>query len=490
MRRLTDFSGIDPQRIAVRIGHEDFSYARLEDDIGRLSHWLVQQGLQPTQRIGIALSSDYWNWALHLASFRLGLAVFSSRYNEVAAVHKWLQFDLSVSDHAVSPLPDARQWRRLALESFLPLSQQWPDSLALAAVPDQELLCCRLTSTSGTTGKPKSVLWDHSQTMQRVAQVSAGLPQAEQTRLHSLQHIGTTGGFRYPLATWQAGGCVLLIGRGDPLEGAWTSLSHSTLVSMAPAILRMVAGRWPDVWPGREGRQVTLGGGRLPLALRDQTLERICSKISMAYGSTEAGSMATGDAGLIERHPGAVGFVRRQVQVQIVDAQDRPLPNGQSGIVRVASPYMVHAYMQGAEAGAGVFKDGWFYPGDEGVLEDDGFLAILGRMGDVLNLGGMKLSVADIETSLDGYAGVKDHCVLVLNMDKEDRLAVVVAHDGQVDKAQLQRWIRDRIPKKLAFTLVNMPVIPRNEMGKVARRELAEKIGRLFQRDVNAMKKS
>jgi len=157
--------------------------------------------------------------------------------------------------------------------------------------------------------------------------------------------------------------------------------------------------------------------------------------------------------------------------------------------VRVASPYMVHAYMQGAEAGAGVFKDGWFYPGDEGVLEDDGFIAILGRTGDVLNLGGMKLSVADIETSLDGYAGVKDHCVLVLNMDKEDRLAVVVAHDGTVDKVQLQRWIRERVPQKVSFTLVNMPAIPRNEMGKVARRELAEKIGRLFQRDVNAMKK-
>lgn len=488
MRRLTDFSGVDPQRAAVRIGNVDFSYARLDDDIARLSHWLVQQGLKSTQRIGIALSSDYWNWVLHLASLRLGLAVFSSRSAEIAAAHKWLQLDLSVSDQAVSPLSDARQWRRLALESFLPLAQQWPDSVALAAVPAEELLCGRLTTTSGTTGKPKSVQWDHSQAMQRVAQVSAGLPQGEKTLLHSLQHIGTTGGFRYPLATWQAGGCVLLNGRADTLEDAWTSLSQSTLVSMAPTILRLVAGRWPDVWPGREGRHVTLGGGRLPRDLRDLALERICSRISLAYGSTEAGSMATGDAGLIERHPGAVGFVRGAVQVQIVDAQDRPLPNGQSGIVRVASPYMVHAYMQGAEAGAGVFKDGWFYPGDEGVLEDDGFMAILGRMGDVLNLGGMKLSVADIENSLDGYAGIKDHCVLVLNMDKEDRLAVVVAHDGSIDKAQLQRWVRERVPKKLSFTLVSMPAIPRNDMGKVARRELAEKIGRLFQRDNKAMK--
>ena len=489
MRRLTDFSGIDPQRTAVRIGDEDLSYARFEDDIGRMSHWLVQQGLRTGQRIGLCHSTDYWNWVLHLASFRLGLAVFSCRPNEVLAVQRLLVLDAVVGDQT-SPADGAAYWRSLALSSMLPLAQQWPASQALAVVPGEETQCHRIIVTSGTTGKPKSVIWNHAQTMQRVSQVSAGLPQGSQTRLHSMQHIGTTGGFRYPLAAWQAGACVLLSGPNDNIDKVWISLSQSTLVSMAPSILRSVLGRWSGPWPGQAQRQVALGGGRLPQVLRNDALARMCSQISLAYGSTEAGSMATGDASLIDRHPGAVGFVRGAVKVQIVDAQDQPVPKGESGIVRVASPYMVQAYMQGAEAGAGVFKDGWFYPGDEGLLDDDGFLAILGRLGDVLNLGGVKVSVADIETSLDGYAGVKDHCVLVLNMDKEDRLAVVVAHDGSVDKAQLQRWVRERVPKKLSFTLVNMPAIPRNDMGKVARRELADKISHLFQRDVNAMKKS
>jgi len=67
---------------------------------------------------------------------------------------------------------------------------------------------------------------------------------------------------------------------------------------------------------------------------------------------------------------------------------------------------------------------------------------------------------------------------------------VVVAHDGSVNKAKLQRWVSERVHKKLTFRLVNMPAIPRNDMGKVARRELADKISHLFQRDVNAMKKS
>jgi hypothetical protein len=50
MNRLTDFSGIDPERTAVRIGAEDLSYRRFDDDIARMTHWLVQQGLQPLQR--------------------------------------------------------------------------------------------------------------------------------------------------------------------------------------------------------------------------------------------------------------------------------------------------------------------------------------------------------------------------------------------------------------------------------------------------------
>lgn len=476
MNRLTDFSGIDPERTAVRIGAEDLSYRRFDDDINRMSHWLVQQGLQPSQRIGISLFPDYWNWVLHLAALRLGLAVFSCRDIEVTAKQHWLKLDVVVSDHAAVPTGDAPYWRRLVLDSLLPLSQQWAGSVALVAVPSVETQSRRLVATSGTTGKPKSVMWSHGQTLQRVAQVSAGLPQGAQTRLHSLQHIGTTGGFRYPLATWQAGGCVLLNGLSDSLDTAWLSLTQSTLVSMAPSILRSVLGKWPGQWPGQAGREVTLGGGRLPLALRDDALARMCTKIILTYGSTEAGSMATGDASLIERHPGAVGFVRGVAKVQIVDAQDQPLPNGQSGMVRVASPYMVHAYEQGTDASADVFRDGWFYPGDEGVLEADGFLTILGRVGDVLNLGGKKLSLADMETALDGFEGVKDHCVLVLNLENEDRLAVVVAHEGEIDKAEMQQWIRARIPKEVSFTLVSMTSIPRNAMGKVARRELADKI--------------
>jgi long-chain acyl-CoA synthetase len=149
----------------------------------------------------------------------------------------------------------------------------------------------------------------------------------------------------------------------------------------------------------------------------------------------------------------------------------------------MASPCMVHGYVLGAETSADVFRDGWFYPGDEGVLEADGFLAILGRSGDVLNIGGMKISVADIETALDGLAGVKDHCVLVLNLDNEDRLAVVVAHDDEIDKAELHRWIDARMTTRLPFTLVNVPFIPRNAMGKVARQELAEKISHVYQRN-------
>ena len=476
MIRLTDFSGIDPHRTAVRIAAEDLSFERFDDDIGRMSYWLVQQGLQPRQRIGISLSVDYWNWVLHLASFRLGLEVFSCRHTEVAALQKWLKLDVVVGDHAEPPMGELPCWRQLVLDSMLPLSAQWSDSVALAAVPEVELQSCRLMATSGTTGKPKSVLWNHHQTEQRVAHLRAGVTQGAQTRLYCLQHIGTTGGFRYPLATWQVGGCVLLNGLTENLDTAWDRLTQSTLVTGVPVILRTVMGQWPGLWPGQAGREVALGGGRLPLALRDEALARICAKITLAYGSTEASSMARGDASLLERHPGAVGFVHGLARVQIVDAQDQPLPHGQPGIVRVASPDMVHAYVQGAEAGDHVFRDGWFYPGDEGVLEADGFMAILGRLGDVLNLGGKKISVADIETALEGFEGVKDHCVLALDLDNEDRLAVVVAHDGAVDKAALQAWIRDRIPKDVFFTLVNMSSIPRNEMGKVARKELADKI--------------
>ena len=92
---------------------------------------------------------------------------------------------------------------------------------------------------------------------------------------------------------------------------------------------------FPDEWPGRAGRTIVVLGGRLPVAVRDAALATACAPLLISYGSTETGSIALGDQQLIDRHPGAVGFVRDGVSVEIVDAARKPVAAGEPGLVRV-----------------------------------------------------------------------------------------------------------------------------------------------------------
>ena len=77
----------------------------------------------------------------------------------------------------------------------------------------------------------------------------------------------------------------------------------------------------PGEWRDRAGRTIIVLGGRLPVAVRDTALATVCGTLLVGYGSSETGSIASGDSALIDRHSGAVGFVRDGVTVEIADAR-------------------------------------------------------------------------------------------------------------------------------------------------------------------------
>lgn len=95
-------------------------------------------------------------------------------------------------------------------------------------------------------------------------------------------------------------------------------------------------------------------------------------------------------------------------EVQIVDPQGVVLSQGKIGLIRVRNPYMVDGYINAPEAQARSFRDGWFYPGDFGYFGREGELVISGRSGDVLNIGGVKVSALAIDEAMRDVPGIAD----------------------------------------------------------------------------------
>ena len=468
--------------IAIRVGKRDIAYGRFLADIDAAAAALAAKGVTEGSKVGIragALNTghSYANWVAHLATIRLG------------ATHVSIVEQASLAAAVQAGMIDAVIGPKTGLDDVPPALERIifdcdpakPVAASNGAPPDCSAAAARVNLTSGTTGTPKFLTWDMAMIEARVAQVGEGLPLGHDTILYPLLHIRTTAGFRYPLAVWLAGGCVLLPDQLEVADRDRAALGISTLIAASPVQLAERLRQFPDPWDGRDQRTIIVLGGRLPVAVRDAALASACKTLLISYGSTETGSVTLGGNDVIDRHVGAVGFLRAGVKVEIVDAARAPVAAGETGLLRVRTDLMSAGYesaVPGQETSH--FDDGFFYPGDIGRLFEDGLLAIEGRAGDTFNVGGWKVNAADLEAKLAFLPGVDDLVACVMPLAEGDLLTIAVVTADHVDLNGVAAVIQTKLPKGRTFHLVRLKSIPRNAMGKVPRTAIANKLTALY----------
>jgi acyl-CoA synthetase (AMP-forming)/AMP-acid ligase II len=469
-----------PDQVAIRIGALEISYGRFLADVGAAAAFFATKGITERSKVGVRAGSlptghSYANWVAHLALIRLGASHVSTV--EPASVSAALQsgmIDTMIASRGtLDEVPPTLKQVEFDCDPTRPLA-------AAPATPSRESNARRLNLTSGTTGKPKFLAWDAAMIQQRIDQVGEGLALGPGTILYPLLHIRTTAGFRYPMAVWQAGGCVLLPEDQDPDARDRAALGPSTLIAASPVQLAERVRMFPDPWEGRDGRTIIVLGGRLPSAVRDAALANACASLLISYGATETGSVALGDSALIDRHGGAVGHLRSGVTVEILDAAQKPVAPGEPGLIRIKADLMCDGYEGVQHSGPGPFADGYFYPGDIGRLFEDGLLAIEGRINDTFNVGGWKVNAVDLEAKLAFLPGVDDLCACVMPLAEGDLLTIAVVCREKVDLTEVARRIQVKLPKGRTFHLVRIKAIPRNAMGKIPRAMIANKLTALY----------
>jgi acyl-coenzyme A synthetase/AMP-(fatty) acid ligase len=442
----------------------EVSYDQFRKDIDRAAAHLRAEGIGPGKSVGIHFGinrdgDDYSSWVAHLAALKVG-AAHASIHDARSLINLLKHVSL---DALIGRIPEGFEGDAPAIIS-LDLSSL-PEA---KAGKDEEEKAERLNLTSGTTGNPKLVRWDSATISGRVDQLTELELLGPETCLDSYLSPRTTGGFRYPLAVWLAGGSVLL-SEGSPMSDL-DRAKRSTLCICSPFQLQRVKGRNVK-WPRREERTIVSLGGRVPVRLRDWARENLADKIIISYGSTEAGHVAHGDASVVDRHPGAVGWVRKDSEVQIVGPGGVPVEPGKVGKLRIRTPVMARRSDKDSDGEAE-----WFEPGDFGTMFEDGLLAIGGRVTDVLNLGGVKLSAADLESRLMSVDGLEDCTAGVVPTPNGDTLWIAAVPRSGLSAQDILPGVRRYVPRGVPFRVVALRAIPRNAMGKVNRRALAERV--------------
>jgi len=182
------------------------------------------------------------------------------------------------------------------------------------------------------------------------------------------------------------------------------------------------------------------------------------------------------------------GAIYPGVAVEIVDRQDKPVPNGHPGLIRVRTGYLIDGYLDDPETTARMFRGGWFYPGDLGILHETGRLQLVGRGDDTLIVGGLKSRPEDLEDMIRGRVALSDVAVCTLpNAQGVEEIWIAVVYDAPDDSD-----IRTRLkPAFVGFPyghahLVKLAGIPRTETGKIRRAELRDAVAAVAKAQVRS----
>ena len=163
------------------------------------------------------------------------------------------------------------------------------------------------------------------------------------------------------------------------------------------------------------------------------------------------------------------------VRIGVADADGRPRPAGEPGEVVIQGPGVIHAYENNPDANAASFVDGWFRTGDQGVLDADGYLQLLGRIKELINRGGEKVAPPEVDEVLLAHAAVAEAvCFGIPHPTLGEEVAAAVVLRAPASEADLLAHCRDRIAEfKCPKRIYVVETIPRTATGKIHRRAVA-----------------
>ena len=221
-------------------------------------------------------------------------------------------------------------------------------------------------------------------------------------------------------------------------------------------------------------RYCVSGSAPLPLSILEGFEQKFHCQILEGYGLSEASAVLSGHTLDMPRKPGSVGKPIANVEVQIVDENDRPVPVGEVGEIIARGPNVMKGYYNMPGATQATLRDGRLYTGDMGRFDEDGYLYIVERKKDLIIRGGFNVYPHDVEEALNSHPAVIESAVIGIPSERmgEEVKAFVVAR-GEVDAETLKAYCREKLanyktPSEIEF--VN--ALPRNAVGKIDKKEL------------------
>lgn len=489
---VTRFAKRNPDHVAIAFEERTLSYGVLESCSSALADALYQHGVRPGDRVALFLPNIPAFALTYLATLKAGAIAVSINAIFKADEVKYILNDAGARvlfttaelldqvprgecpalEHVVlcegerAGVPPLEAWLDAGTPGF-PTAEMAPDDIAA------------ILYSSGTTGFPKGVMLTHANidsNTRTSAKYSAFRPDSRLVVFLPLFHVFAqnyimNGGF-------QAGATLVLIRRFVPDVVVPAIAREGVTHFFAVPTIYIALLNAPGVEPSLQSVGYWFSAAAtMPQEISRRWHERFGAPIFEGYGLTECSPFAAYNH-LEEHRFGSVGTAVEKFKLAIFDEHDREVPRGTWGEIVIRGPGVMKGYWGKPEDTARALRGGWLHSGDIGTMDEQGYVFIVDRVKDMINVSGFKVWPAEVENALYQLDAVKEVAVYgVPHPEKGEavRVAVVAKPGMTLTPEQVTAYCRAKLAAYKAPERVDVVAeLPKSATGKVLKRVLRD----------------
>ncbi|KAI5306333.1 hypothetical protein KEM56_001354 [Ascosphaera pollenicola] len=494
------FSPDSPSTAVIVPGKQPFtaSYQRLHSDILAFQTELAKLGISPQDAVSIAIPNSYefivsflaasWQRAIAAPlnpnykqdefefyiddlSSALALVPRGAVAENAPAVRAAKKYSAAIAEcyfENGKVILDVKDQGKLKGKKAQDVQTPQPDDIAL------------VLHTSGTTGRPKAVPLTHKNltTTTRNIQATYKLTAQDRTMLvMPLFHVhGLLAGFLAPL---RSGGSVIVPPKFSAGSFWHDFITHKANWYTAVPTIHQILLKHPPPDPKPKIRFIRSCSSSLSPKVFHELENTFGAPVLEAYAMTEAShQMTSNPLPPAKRRPGSVGL-GQGVEVRILDQEGNEVPRGKDGEICIRGENVTKGYLNNPSANKSSFtKDRFFRTGDQGVQDEEGYVTITGRIKELINKGGEKISPIELDNTFAQCPDVAEAvCFGVPDQHYGEDIgaAVVLKPESKANADQLRAFMADKLVKfKVPKAIYIVPEIPKTATGKIQRRKVAE----------------
>ncbi|HKV83753.1 MAG TPA: long-chain fatty acid--CoA ligase [Ktedonobacterales bacterium] len=496
---LTRTAQRQPDKTAVIFRDQSTSYGDFNKRANQVANALIKLGITPGDRVALYIHNLPIFMEAYYGILKAGGSVVPMNVLYKAGEVEYILKDsgakailtfgpfAQVALEAAKNAPDLRHVI-VAAPQEIPGALSWRDTFAGApetepnvTVHDEQVAV--ICYTSGTTGRPKGAMLSHRNLVGNCEQCMA-MPDVA-TRPDDVIWLALPLFHIYAMNVGMNlsvlnSATMVLIERFEPVSSLDAIQKyHCTVLYGAPPMF--VA--WAQIPNIRDYdltslRYVASGAAALPVSVLETFQSLAGVPINEGYGLSEAAPVVTSNAAAPVVKPGTVGKPLPGVEVKIVDESGQEVPVGQPGELICRGANIMLGYWHQADATAATLQDGWLHTGDIATMDADGYISIVDRKKDMIIVSGYNVYPREVEETLFRHPAIADASVVQYPdpYQGESVMAFVVLKQGMTATEQeIIDYCRDQIavfkcPRRVVFR----DELPKNNTGKVLRRELRE----------------